>query len=516
MVDDATLLRRYAEEKSEAAFAELVRRYLNLVYSAALRRLGGDAHRAADVSQQVFVALAHHASSLTRHAMLTGWIYTTTRHAALDVIRTERRRRAREQEAHIVEELVAVSAPEADWERLRPVLDEVMDELGDRDREAVLLRFFDGRPFAEIGAALQVSEDAARMRVDRALAKLHELLARRGVTSTAAALGVVLSAQAVSAAPAGLTMAVSQAAFIPAAAAGGSGVGLIGFMSTTKLGFGVAGMLALLLTLGVATYERRARVEAEQTLVTAQHDYAGQIATQRSLEQRAQSVEQDVARLRKNLDEMRTAPNGSKPQATKAPWDPLAEGRAFLLRHPEVKQALIEERAASMRFMWGPLYQALGLTPEQIAQFEALVSAGAVTSIGSGSNGQPLALQTGSGIPLTEVSGRLRDLLGEEGFRQYQEFKSTIPARELTVQVAGDLSFTESPLTPQQADQLNRILFDARPGQPSSPGAGFDREAVIAKAKDVLSATQLEALNGVLARGQLQRALTRTVNASIK
>lgn len=413
-------------------------------------------------------------------------------------------------------ELVSSSDPEADWERLRPVLDEVMDELGDRDREVVLLRFFEGRPFAEIGVALQVSEDAARMRVDRALAKLHELLARRGVTSTAVALGAVLSAQAVSAAPAGLAVVACKTACMEAVAAGSGGAGLVGFMSTTKLGLGWAGMLALLLTLGVATYQRRAREETEQALATARQSYAAQITMQRGLEQRVQSAQQDVARLRKNLDEVRTSLSGAKPQATKVEWDPIAEGRAFLTRHPEVKQALLERIHASMRFTWGPLYNTLGLTPEQINQFEALVSAGAVTSVGFGPNGQQLALQTGSEVPLPEVPSRLRDLLGEEGFRQYQEFKNTIAARNLTVEIAGDLCFTESPLTLHQADQLNRILFDCRPGQRGSQSAEFDREAVVAKAKGVLSASQLEALNGVLARGQLQRALTRTVNASNK
>lgn len=209
MVEDAELLRRYAEEKSEAAFGELVRRHLGLVYSAAFRRVGGDSHAAADVAQQVFTALARQAAALTRCAVLPGWLYAATRNQAVDYIRSERRRRAREQEAHIMNELVLSSAPEADWDQLRPVLDEAMDELGARDREVVLLRFFAGQPFAEIGAKLQLTEDAARMRVERALDKLHALLTRRGVTSTASALGAVLTTQAVSAAPASLTIVIS-------------------------------------------------------------------------------------------------------------------------------------------------------------------------------------------------------------------------------------------------------------------------------------------------------------------
>ena len=157
MNDDAALLRRYADEKSEAAFAELVRRHLDLVYSAALRRLGGDAHRAADIAQQVFTTLARDTRKLSRHAVLTAWLYTATRNAAIDLIRSEQRRHTREQEATAMQNLFSAS-PDADWERLRPVLDEVMDELSDADRTAVLLRFFEKRAFSEVGAVLHLSD----------------------------------------------------------------------------------------------------------------------------------------------------------------------------------------------------------------------------------------------------------------------------------------------------------------------------------------------------------------------
>src|SRR5436190_22898787 len=107
MLTDAELLRRYAEEKSEAAFSELVQRYLDLVYSAALRQVYGDAHRAQDVTQVVFTTLARKAASLTGHPVLAGWLYTATQHAAAKVIRSETRRHAREQEAHAMHEILS-------------------------------------------------------------------------------------------------------------------------------------------------------------------------------------------------------------------------------------------------------------------------------------------------------------------------------------------------------------------------------------------------------------------------
>ena len=170
MTDDAELLRRYAEEHSETAFADFVQRHLALVYAAALRRTNGDENGAAEVAQQVFTTAARRAAALARHDALTGWLYTATRNAALNLRRDEQRRRSREHEASTMNELVADLTPEADWNQLRPVLDEAMDELNGPDREAVLSRFFEGRAFTDVGKKLHLTENAARHHVDRSRA----------------------------------------------------------------------------------------------------------------------------------------------------------------------------------------------------------------------------------------------------------------------------------------------------------------------------------------------------------
>lgn len=255
--DDAELLRRYAADKSEAAFSELVRRHLTLVYAVALRRVGGDTHLAQDVAQQVFIALAHSAAPLSRRAVLVGWLYTTTRFKAAQTVRGERRRQAREREASTMHENASSDSTSlADWEKLRPVLDEAIDELDERDREAVLLRFFEGRGFAEVGARLRLTENAARMRVERALDKLHSLLAGRGVTSTSAALGLALANQAGATVPGGLAASVTSAVLAGSAtSAGGS---LVTFMGIGKLQMGVAAVLAIASTAGWMTETREA------------------------------------------------------------------------------------------------------------------------------------------------------------------------------------------------------------------------------------------------------------------
>jgi len=161
MNEDAELLRQYATDRSEAAFTELIRRQVDLVYSAALRLMNGDVHRAQDVAQQVFSELARQAKRLTRHPALAGWLYTTTRLMALRARRTEQRRTAREQEANAMNELLREPAREQEWKHLGPVLEDAMHELGEKDRLAVLLRFFQNKSLKEVGLALGLSENAA-------------------------------------------------------------------------------------------------------------------------------------------------------------------------------------------------------------------------------------------------------------------------------------------------------------------------------------------------------------------
>jgi len=243
MKDDATLLQCYLENRSESDFAELVRRHVNLVYSCALRQVNGDSHLAQDVTQLVFTDLARKAASLTDLRVLAGWLFTSTRFAAAKLVRGEQRRRRREQEAESMQEIFwSDSTASLDWERVRPVLDDALAELRERDREAILLRFLEGRNFAEIGARFSLSDNAARMRVDRAVEKLRSLLMRRGITSTTAALAVTLANQAVVAAPAGLAAAVTETALAGAAATGTAALAL---MSMTKLQIAIAAAVVL-------------------------------------------------------------------------------------------------------------------------------------------------------------------------------------------------------------------------------------------------------------------------------
>lgn len=295
MSDDSALLRRYAEDRSQAAFADLVRGHLGLVYSAALRTVGGDAHLAQDVAQMVFTDLARKASALADRPRLAGWLHTSTRFAAAKVVRAEQRRRAREQEAQTMQETLRESDPSPDWERIRPVLDAALGELGELDREAVLLRFFEGRPLAEVGARLALTETAARSRVDRALDKLRTLLERRGVSSTTAALGLVLANQAGVAAPAGLAASVMSAALASGTAVTAAGWAAA-FMSMNKIQLGLAAVVGVA---GATTYalqtETNAGLRAE---IATLHAARPVMAAWRAENQQLAAVAAEIDRLR--------------------------------------------------------------------------------------------------------------------------------------------------------------------------------------------------------------------------
>jgi RNA polymerase sigma factor (sigma-70 family) len=214
MNDDATLLRRYVSEGSQAAFTELVQRYVDLVYGAAMRRTNGDVHRASEVAQEVFTSLARNARKLSSHPVLPAWLHTATRNAALNLMISEQRRKVREAEATAMETVMSSVVGDPDWDRIKLVLDSAIDELAETDRTAIVLRFLQKRPFVEIGRAVQISEDAARMRTDRALDKLRSVLVRRGITSTTAALGSVVLGQPLISAPAGVAAVFATQAIV--------------------------------------------------------------------------------------------------------------------------------------------------------------------------------------------------------------------------------------------------------------------------------------------------------------
>lgn len=201
-MNDGELLSQYVEEGAEPAFEELVKRHADLVYSSALRRVGSGL--ADDVTQAVFVVLARKAPRLVGKKVtnLTGWLFRTTRYAALDALRRQKRQEEREKAA-AEERRIEMEANHTsrEWEQLRPVLDEAMDRLSKGDRDAVLLRFFRGASFAEVGDEMGIPENTAAKRVSRALQKLHGFLTRKGISLSVPVMASLLASESTEAVP---------------------------------------------------------------------------------------------------------------------------------------------------------------------------------------------------------------------------------------------------------------------------------------------------------------------------
>jgi RNA polymerase sigma factor (sigma-70 family) len=192
------------------------------------------------VAQTVFTDLARKAASLSHRGSLTGWLYTSAHFAAAKIVRTENRRRNREE--NFMREPISETAPELDWKNLRPVLDDAMHELKEADREVILLRYFENRALAEIGARCGLNENAVRMRVERALEKLRAAFLRRGIAATAT-LASVISAKAVQIAPAGLAATLTSASLAGAGAE--TTFTLLKLMTMTKLKLGISALVVV-------------------------------------------------------------------------------------------------------------------------------------------------------------------------------------------------------------------------------------------------------------------------------
>jgi RNA polymerase sigma factor (sigma-70 family) len=264
--DDHELLRRYCQDGSQAAFAEVVERHVNLVYAAACR-LVSDPHLAEDVTQQVFTLLARKAGGLSSSIVIPGWLYRATRNLASEALRHERRRHRREQLA--VETMNLADAPQPSWKEIEPLLDDAMASLRPIDHDAVVLRYFENKSLKEVGATLGWSEDAAQKRVARALVQLRAVLHRRGVTVSTAVLATTVSGAAVQVAPSGLAGSIAAASLLSAASSGFASK-LIAYMATIKLkSIAVTVILGALAVTSLIIGHQNARLRHELELARA-------------------------------------------------------------------------------------------------------------------------------------------------------------------------------------------------------------------------------------------------------
>jgi RNA polymerase sigma factor (sigma-70 family) len=231
-MDDMALLREYQARQSETAFTTLVERHIGLVYCAALRQVR-DPALAQEITQVVFILLARKAHSLREGTILSAWLYRAVRFTASDARKMAFRRQQREHEAAQMQTNSPSSSDESAWEQIAPLLDEAMAALGEKDRNAVMLRFFEQKSLEEVGAALGIDTGAAQKRVWRAVDKLRQYFARHGAAFSAATITTALSAHALHAVPSGLAATVAATAALKGTAATASTATLL--KTTLKL-----------------------------------------------------------------------------------------------------------------------------------------------------------------------------------------------------------------------------------------------------------------------------------------
>lgn len=272
---DQELLDRFADSRDAQAFEELARRYLNLIHSAAVRRVS-DPLLAQDITQAVLMILARRPQAARKSALLSAWLLTTVRYAAANALKMEQRRRRHEERAALAAAQGIASPDPSDvllWQELAAQLDDAVLKLPARDRQAILLRYFEERPIREVAAALSITEDAAKHRLSRSVSKLRDRLTRQGVSlhasTGAASLAALLGSHAVHAAPAELLS--STATFV----AGGSSTslaiakGAISMMTWTKIK-AAAALLAVASVLGAGTALTINHTAAQQPAAAAQ------------------------------------------------------------------------------------------------------------------------------------------------------------------------------------------------------------------------------------------------------
>lgn len=505
MDNDQLLLHAYALHRSEEAFRELVRRHIGIVHGVARRQVGIDAHLADDVTQRVFIALARKAHTLQGHATLVGWLYSAARLEAARAARSEARRRNRETRAGAMNDSTTEVCPaDLPWEQLQPVLDEAMARLGEAERSAVLLRFFSGRSFAEVGGVFRISEEAARKRVERAVEKLRHILGRRGIVSTASALGATLGAHASPPVTSEAVETVVAAAWPQAALSPAAQIGI--FMSSTKISVAVAGTVILLAGVSVLR---------DASLVTrAEQNQAAAASALAVLVERNDGARREFATLQ------RQKADAAARDASSVPAPVNVKPVRTYLQDPDYRALARTASQARRHLDFQRLYRQLQLGPDQIARFEQIMVQQDQANLDGqlardlGQDEQVVYRQSGP-----EWNSAMKGLLGEEGMSQLLDYLRSMPIRAFIDGIAAKSYESGEPITFEQAGQLiaaalaNDTMYQQ--GKGTDPGK-VNWNAVWEPATKFLSPEQLVTFETTVEVWSLQKRirLAQEANAS--
>ena len=475
-MNDLELLKEYADRNSEEAFSALVARHINLVYSAAFRQVG-NRQEAEEVTQAVFVVLARKSRTLRQGTVLSGWLYQTARLTGANSLRREIRRQHREQQAYMQSTL---NEPEPDaWGQVGPLLEQAMSGLSEADRNAIVLRYFEDKQLKEVGAALGTTDDAAKMRINRALEKLRTFFLKRGVTLSATALGAAISAHSIEAAPAGLSTAVVAAACQGSALTASTltlAKGTLKIMAWTKvnlaIGIGAAAVIALQWN-QIATQKQEVAALQNQFEQASRQAETQQAAIKRLEKQEAPAPSKEASQLERANAKL--AARNAALRASLAAAPPSASGGntlAKIFNDPDMMKAMEGMQAQIVKKQYAALVKQLNLTPDQRDAFYGLL-------INQATNAQALGLQMLSGTNNPDAAkavtalqktmdDQLQSLLGENGYAQYKDYQTGMSDRAMLEQMQGD--FADNPLSEDQQQRLLQLMKTQREAtSPPSP-----------------------------------------------
>jgi RNA polymerase sigma factor (sigma-70 family) len=474
---DSELLREYALRNSEEAFATLVSRHIDMVYSAALRHVANH-HLAEEITQAVFVILSRKAATLSPATVLAGWLFRATCLTAANYLRAEIRRAHREQESFMQSNL---NEDRADLGcEIAPMLNDAIAALSERDRNAVVLRFLQGKDYKSVAAAIGGTEEAAQMRVGRALEKLRKIFSKRGLVVSSTALGGVMAAQGTQAAPVGLAAAVTVGALQGVALTASTVTlvkGTLKVMAWTKLKIAVSASAVLLLAYqyhqnGVWSQhltDAREELQAEKNAVAAQESEIAELELQANAIQATRREQGEaLAQIR-----ARRAANGLGAQ-TKTGASPPTTLLSAMLADPGAKESLLEELAGNARKRWEPAVKELKLKSDdaeklyRIAAGLGLKNLEAIVDFTQTKITAAEAVQAGAQADL-EATNQERLLLGEENLSKLEEAGRSFPSRSLAEQFDHQLGFFA--LNSEQRVQL-RDLFASVPNNVAEGLAG--------------------------------------------
>jgi RNA polymerase sigma factor (sigma-70 family) len=460
---DLELLKQYARDGVESAFAEIVRRHVNLVYSAALRQVRSP-QLAEDVAQSVFTDLAQNANGLAPNTILTAWLYQVTRRTAIDVVRRESRRQLREQ---IATEMNLMNATAEDWTQIEPLLDEAMEALDATDRTAVLLRYFENQSFRQVGERLGTTDDAAQKRVSRAVERLREFFSKRGVAVGASGLVAVISANAVQAAPAGLALTISTASTIGATSAVAATTATVSkvIVMTTLQKTVIAA--AIVVAAGAGIYEARQATQArkenealqeKQTAFTKQvealqkerDDASNRLAMASASQPKPEQNPSEVLKLRGKVGALQQTV--SSMAASNAP----KSGIAKMMSDPAMRDYIHQVQVKMVRERYEPLFKELQLTPENAEKFTQVIGDMWAKGTQAVSDGGETSKETVRET-YEKTNKELETLLGEAGYARYNEFNTEIPARTTIKLLDGKLG--DNQLSDNQTAQLIKVVM---------------------------------------------------------